>query len=642
MKKVYIIDENNKITNVIIVPDNAPASDFGGVPAAQDQNIGETYVAPTPEPGGGTGSGGLSAYEIAVKNGYVGTETEWLASLVGPTGPQGPEGPAGKDGATGPQGPAGKDGATGPQGPAGKDGATGPTGPQGPQGPAGKDGATGPQGPAGADGATGPTGPQGPQGPAGKDGATGPTGPQGPQGPAYTLTDADKTTIAASAAETVKSYTDEQMAKLASVSRVETVERSVAAIVEAHEETADEVYDHTHDKKNPHAVTAAQIGAPTIAQMNEAIEAASLGDGGSGGSGGSGASSWDELGHGLGMGTILEETTLTSTSTQLNEVIGLIVGNTYTVNWNGVEYTPTANDASAMVGVDGAVLLGMSAKYPFTILAKPGIGTSISVDSGTAPVTVSITGVGYVTLPIPGKYLPKGTPWIEEGIFALLEETEADTFTHPDFGDMWMISGKTVNLKVGETYTIHYNGADYNCVCQAAPDGLIDDPNAVAMGNFYVVGGPNTGEPFAMLASAAFAEIDIIDLTGASGVTVSIIGQGEKAHKLDPSCLPDNSGIVYVTAMPKGLSTTNVDVDKTMAEINALVESGRQVVMKYLYMGILPILMPLAGYGVGQMFMFSCTTMVSTGQADFFNGRIDANGANVWHHVAEVTRANND
>ena len=59
-------------------------------------------------------------------------------------------------------------------------------------------------------------------------------------------------------------------------------------------------------------MTAAQIGAPTIAQMNEAIEAASLGGGGgSGGSGGSGASSWDELGHGRGMGTILEETTLT-------------------------------------------------------------------------------------------------------------------------------------------------------------------------------------------------------------------------------------------------------------------------------------------------------------------------------------------
>lgn len=44
---------------------------------------------------------GLSAYEVAVKNGYTGTETEWLASLKGQqgeVGPQGPQGPAGSGG----------------------------------------------------------------------------------------------------------------------------------------------------------------------------------------------------------------------------------------------------------------------------------------------------------------------------------------------------------------------------------------------------------------------------------------------------------------------------------------------------------------------------------------------------------------
>lgn len=38
--------------------------------------------------GGGSGGGGadgLSAYEIAVKNGFEGTETEWLESLNGYT-----------------------------------------------------------------------------------------------------------------------------------------------------------------------------------------------------------------------------------------------------------------------------------------------------------------------------------------------------------------------------------------------------------------------------------------------------------------------------------------------------------------------------------------------------------------------------
>ena len=38
---------------------------------------------------------GYSAYEIAVQNGFEGTEAEWLASLKGDTGATGPQGPAG-------------------------------------------------------------------------------------------------------------------------------------------------------------------------------------------------------------------------------------------------------------------------------------------------------------------------------------------------------------------------------------------------------------------------------------------------------------------------------------------------------------------------------------------------------------------
>jgi hypothetical protein len=62
---------------------------------------------------GADGSDGLSAYEIAVVNGFAGTELDWLASLEGPQGPQGPAGADGADGADG------APGATGPQGPAG-------------------------------------------------------------------------------------------------------------------------------------------------------------------------------------------------------------------------------------------------------------------------------------------------------------------------------------------------------------------------------------------------------------------------------------------------------------------------------------------------------------------------------------------
>ena len=178
----------------------------------------------------------LTAYGIAVKHGFTGTETEWLESLKGEKGDpvtwkgqygtleelkqarpageageaylvgthlywwdagagawvdagsfQGPAGPAGPAGPQGPQGPQGVQGTVGPAGPAGPQGETGsqgPAGAPGPTGPAGPRGETGPQGPAGAPGPAGPQGETGPQGPAGAPGPAGPAGPQGETGPA--------------------------------------------------------------------------------------------------------------------------------------------------------------------------------------------------------------------------------------------------------------------------------------------------------------------------------------------------------------------------------------------------------------------------------------------------------------------------
>lgn len=127
---------------------------------------------------GPQGIPGKSAYLTAIDNGFVGSEEQWLASLVGPKGDAGEAGP---QGLTGPKGDTGD---------------TGSIGPQGVQGPKGDTGATGPSGPAGADGAdaydvavaAGFVGTRaewlaslvGPQGPHGATGATGATGPAGP------------------------------------------------------------------------------------------------------------------------------------------------------------------------------------------------------------------------------------------------------------------------------------------------------------------------------------------------------------------------------------------------------------------------------------------------------------------------------
>lgn len=59
---------------------------------------------------------GKSAYQIALDNGFIGSESLWLESLKGETGPQGEQGPEG------PQGKTGARGATGPQGEKGEPG----------------------------------------------------------------------------------------------------------------------------------------------------------------------------------------------------------------------------------------------------------------------------------------------------------------------------------------------------------------------------------------------------------------------------------------------------------------------------------------------------------------------------------------
>ena len=50
---------------------------------------------------GDTGADGKSAYQVAINNGYIGTETEWLASLKGDTGEQGLQGERGEPGEAG-------------------------------------------------------------------------------------------------------------------------------------------------------------------------------------------------------------------------------------------------------------------------------------------------------------------------------------------------------------------------------------------------------------------------------------------------------------------------------------------------------------------------------------------------------------
>lgn len=125
------------------------------------------------------GEPGLSAYDLAVEGGFVGSVAAWLESLRGRDGRDGSDGAPGRDGADGAPGQDGQDGKDGDRGEPGHSPTVTMTGDQ-----ITVDGTViGPHltGPAGADSTV--PGPPGPVGPPGKDSTVpGPAGPRGDTG----------------------------------------------------------------------------------------------------------------------------------------------------------------------------------------------------------------------------------------------------------------------------------------------------------------------------------------------------------------------------------------------------------------------------------------------------------------------------
>lgn len=95
---------------------------------------------------GKDGENGKSAYEIAVQNGYDGTETDWLESLKGQKGDIGEPGAAGAKGDPGEKGDQGEPGAPGEKGERGEKGEKGDAGTPGKDGVNGTDGKNGTDG----------------------------------------------------------------------------------------------------------------------------------------------------------------------------------------------------------------------------------------------------------------------------------------------------------------------------------------------------------------------------------------------------------------------------------------------------------------------------------------------------------------
>ena len=228
-----------------------------------------------------------------------------------------------------------------------------------------------------------------------------------------------------------------------------------------------------------------------------------------------------------------------------------VVGNTYTVIWNGVAYECTAEMVN--VGEMEIICLGdksslgydIVSEEPFCMAIFPddvpadvtgGFSAMVVASDGSTEATVRIQydGVAYHKLdpgylPIPmvdvlSDYLKETTLPVdlEEGICSISEP-----FAKP--------------LAIGETYTVTWNGTKYTCTAWAYSEGgeglLPALGNGAALDEIF----PASDDPFFMiyvpneLLENFGAHGMVIPLDGSEAVTLSI--QGAVGVKIDNSAL---------------------------------------------------------------------------------------------------------
>ena len=99
------------------------------------------------------------------------------------------------------------------------------------------------------------------------------------------------------------------------------------------------------------------------------------------------------------------------------------------------------------------------------------------------------SGGGSVPKPLTYDYMPEGYPSKTMGTVTLMEEQEL-AFALSDGFYMAPITN-AFEIVVGQTYTVKWDGTEYECVCFASTD------NVYRFGNMSILGeGGDTGEPF--------------------------------------------------------------------------------------------------------------------------------------------------
>lgn len=231
-------------------------------------------------------------------------------------------------------------------------------------------------------------------------------------------------------------------------------------------------------------------------------------------------------------------------------IIDLVVGEKYKVMWNGVEYLRTAFELEG-TGTVIAYELSETSRFMIIKLAEGTQNNNYIVQAldGSTEVTFAVYHITGETTKIAQKYLPEGYPYEESGY--ILPETTVEI---SEFDGEGLLSD-TINVTIGQSYTVNWNGTVFECTAQGFEEGGMVAP---VLGNVgAATGGTDTGEPFVIMAIPAEqavlmgAGVMIMALDGSTSVTLSIFS--ESITKMDAKFLPMDEIVAEVLSkIPNG------------------------------------------------------------------------------------------
>lgn len=197
----------------------------------------------------------------------------------------------------------------------------------------------------------------------------------------------------------------------------------------------------------------------------------------------------------------------------------LVVGNTYTVTWDGVEYECIAD----VVVTDASNGFG----YPF--IGNPALAADVGAvgDDNGLPFAIlyaprHITGAEFNGIVVYANDTNNHTVGIYTESIAVEPLLAAQTYEGFGFDSsmgvyMYTVNPSPVELAVGETYIVKWDGAFYTC---AAQDMSAVAEGAVGVGNLVPVGGTGNYEGF--IVGCMGGALMLVSFDGATSHTVGL------------------------------------------------------------------------------------------------------------------------